>query len=363
MTDDDKTPAQPDDAVPIHTPQVPAPAPAPAPAAPAPAQPGAALPIPVKPGFLLVGLFAVLGVITAILFGANYVPALASYVDANFFQLILSLLVSFVIGVFVFGFTAGATASMQISTGTKSAISFGGAMAAVAGLFLIILPNLTPTTRLTVYLREAHAGASHKEFKINEGLDVVLQLEQGRIVKTIIDEAQFGLLPKGVDIPITVAGMNWAVAGLDPETCAVPAPQPTVKAGCRVVWLRMAPTGAQGPADLRDLPPTGVGFSQGENVQLRRVIDALADELQRAATKRDANSVVARPDWTGLAVADRTFRWKEMPDGAKACAFVRLVEQAFNDANPDKQVFVLLQKNAVEVRGRTTEPRPNDTCS
>jgi hypothetical protein len=325
-------------------------------------------PPPVSSGFLLFALFAVFVVVTGTLFLANYVPSLAAYVDASFFQVMLSLLVCFVIGVFIFGFTAGATARMQIHPGAKVAISFGGAIAAVAGLFWIVLPNLTPTTTLTVYLRDGRLApaSSQSEFSVPEGVDIVLQLSQGRTVKTIINETQFGILPKGVEIPVTLAGSRWAIAGLEPENCAAPwSGQHVIKAGCRVVWIRVVPAAQAKFSGLADLPPTGLGFPDKQEVSLRLAISALIDELQKAATARDPNVVVGAPDWNALGplVAEGKFLWKGVPSGAKACVFVRLIEQAFNEAHPNDQVFVVLLASAVEVERKKPGARPNDACT
>jgi hypothetical protein len=323
---------------------------------------------PVSPKFLLIGLFATFFSIAGLLLFANYFSGVAAFIDAGFFQLILTLLTCFVIGVFVFGFTAGATAQMRISPGTKHAIDFGGAIAAVAGLFWIVLPNLTPTTRLTVYLRDGNAAPNTAQsgFSVPDGVEVVLQLAEGRTAKTVITEAQFGNLPKGVDMPVGLAGPQWNIVGIDPPACvAVDTGALAIKAGCRTIWLRLTPSRAKTFTKLADLPASGLGFGDRQDVSLRTAIDALASELQKLANERDTGVYVARPDWTaiGAQIADASFAWRPISAKATACVFVKSVEQAFNDAHPDAQVFVALQISAIQVqRKQAGGVRPNDTC-
>src|SRR5262245_54370510 len=291
------------------------------------------LPPPVSPRFLLGGLFGAFAVVAGLLLLANAIPSAAGFIDAAFFQLILTLLICFVIGVFIFGFTAGATARARIKPGFKVAIDFGGPPAAVAGLFAIILPNLSPTTTLTVYLRDAQSAQARgqSEFSVPEGLEVVLQLDQGRTAKMITAETQFGFLPKGADLPLTVRSERWGVAGIEPGTCAVKTgASHVVKAGCRTVWISLVLKPQATFTSLADLPPIDLGFASRE-VTLRQAISALADELQKSATARDPNVVVRPPDWhrLGGGIADSSFVWKPLPVGAKACAVVRLIEQAF----------------------------------
>ena len=108
---------------------------------------------------------------------------------------------------------------------------------------MIILPNLTPTTALTVYLRDAQqtGPAAPAEFTVPEGVEVVFQLEEGRAAKTVITEGHFGLLPKGVDLPVTLSRGRWGLAGIDPSKCSASGGS-AVKAGCRVIWLRLQPS-------------------------------------------------------------------------------------------------------------------------
>ena len=231
---------------------------------------------------------------------------------------------------------------------------------------MIILPNLTPTTALTVYLRDAQqtGPAAPAEFTVPEGVEVVFQLEEGRAAKTVITEGHFGLLPKGVDLPVTLSRSRWGLAGIDPSKCSASGGS-AVKAGCRVIWLRLQPSESARFTRLADLPPTGLAFSEGEKVTLQQAVEALASELQTTATSRDPSVYVTRPDWptVGLEVAGAQFPWHSAPAGAKACVLVRLIEQSFNAAHSQQQIFLLLTDRAIQIQTKTAgEGRPDDTC-
>jgi hypothetical protein len=324
------------------------------------------LPPPIRPGFLLLALFGTFILVAAVLLLANQVPGIANFVDARYFQVILTVLISFVVGVFIFGFTAGATARMNLGIG-KVLIDFGGPMAAVGGLLWIILPNLTPTTSLTVYLQDGRSasGASGTVFRVPEGLDIVLQLPEGSAMKTVVTDTQFGYLPKGVDLPVALGSdASWKLVGLSPPDCASPATDRyVIKAGCRAVWLRLE--SQKKFDDLAHLPPTGLAFNEGTQVTLRQVIDALVRELQSSASARDPNVFVTAPDWNvlGEQIAQATFVWQRPPDRATTCVMARFIEQAVNSAHPDRQVWITVLKSAIEVKAKdATGGRPHDTC-
>jgi hypothetical protein len=299
----------------------------------------------------------------ALLLG-NHIVAVGNVVDGHYFQLVLTIMLCAAITLALFGWLEKSTASIKNKIG-KWTLTLGGPIAGFVALVWLILPSLTPTTRLSLYFRDGTVTRPGQVYRIPNGLDVLLVLPEGMLRgKSSETDVVFPYLPKGQDMAVNLDSPRYRLVGLFPESCSARNESEfKLKAGCRSAYLCIADAVGATFTNLRDLPPINLGLPN--KVTLKLAVQALASELQAFAVARDRNAVVSTPNWNEVqTVADQAFAWKKAPDGSGTCVVASTIEASFNAANPKTPIDLIVRERGIAVQLKSqNRKREDDICS
>ncbi len=288
------------------------------------------------------------------------------FAQSSLFQSFLALTVSATLGVLLFGVLEGSEAFIQLEGGGR-VVRLGGAVAATVVLYMLVAPQLNPTTNLAIQFNDSkNESVDHIEnFRVRL---IQESLNQSRPLNDSLGRVEFAFVPKGEKLRVELDTDEWKIINA------------RASGGCDEIESERSPSGVTFESgcgnlvisiDDKEIDVRSIKLplyrQTSPRVTLGRVLPALAIQVARAASTR-RQSVTIRADLTMInsSLREREFKLSggEIYN-VPLCKTLDLLEDDFNkNSDPTEHIRILLRERKLQpVPLSSLDGEKNDECA
>jgi hypothetical protein len=281
----------------------------------------------------------------------------AEIYNNDLFRQISIVIVAAIIAFLTFGLLSGSTAGVRMNPVGGLAISLGGAVAGAFAFYIAIADRLTPTTHLVVFVQ---SGGKN----LTDDIDLTGDQTTARQIITVRGgRGEFEILARGQSTALEIGGERWKISSISPKDCKdLKDGRPyVVKAGCDQITLDAALTEPAKSVRLVDYTAAQI-FQQNSSVSLEWAVEKIREGAADRIHARN-NTIVVSVDWkVNDDIRKAQFKPRSNATEVGICVLLSDLQTAFNDANPDKRIKIIVSNTTIEVYP-WSEGQSHDNCA